>query len=256
MSNEKVDSKFEFEIYDLARVMNASSHLLLLVTSRIFPRVFHSVFCTHPPYIKHKQRFHLHNNWVPGVSFPSHCFEIQNSSSSSSDFWLSQTSLIYSHYLATKEIGSKIKKGTGIGFVNERGKISIIRAQRIGFIPDHVKPSFFASSLMPLRTFTFRISPKSTNNDSIILFLICGKIPLKLFTKRKSPFQCSDVYLVIQPVLNGNQVGLETVPQKFSDTDLDMNSFNFGIRHELPQNLRHEILSDILVTSGQNKNNS
>ena len=52
---------------------------------------------------------------------------------------------------------------------------------------------------MPLRTFTFRISPKSTNNDSIILFLICGKIPLKLFTKRKSPFQCSDVYLVIQP---------------------------------------------------------
>ena len=199
MSNEKVDSKFEFEIYDLARVMNASSHLLLLVTSRIFPRVFHSVFCTHPPYIKHKQRFHLHNNWVPGVSFPSHCFEIQNSSSSSSDFWLSQTSLIYSHYLATKEIGSKIKKGTGIGFVNERGKILIIRAQRIGFIPDHVKPSFFASSLMPLRTFTFRISPKSTNNDSIILFLICGKIPLKLFTKRKSPFQCSDVYLVIQP---------------------------------------------------------
>ena len=132
-------------------------------------------FCTHPPYIKHKQRFHLHNNWVPGVSFPSHCFEIQNSSSSSSDFRLSQTSLIYSHYLATKEIGSKIKKGTGIGFVNERGKISIIRAQRIGFIPDHVKPSFFASSLMPLRTFTFRISPKSTNNDSIILFWSVGK---------------------------------------------------------------------------------
>ena len=62
VGNEKVDSKFEFEIYDLARVMNASSHLLLLVTYRIFPRVFHSVFCTHPPYIKHKQRFHLHNN--------------------------------------------------------------------------------------------------------------------------------------------------------------------------------------------------
>ena len=39
---------------------------------------------------------------------------------------------------------------------------------------------------MPLRTFTFRISPKSTNYDHSLL--ICGKIPFKLFTKRKVHF--------------------------------------------------------------------
>ena len=92
-----------------------------------------------------------------------------------------------------RKIGSKLKRARESVFewawenLNNQGPANWVYS-------GPCETNFFASSLMPLRTFTFRISPKSTNNDSIILFLICGKIPLKLFTKRKSPFQCSDVY--------------------------------------------------------------
>ena len=73
-----------------------------------------------------------------------------------------------------RKIGSKLKRARESVFewawenLNNQGPANWVYS-------GPCETNFFASSLMPLRTFTFRISPKSTNNDSIILFLSVGK---------------------------------------------------------------------------------